>query len=261
MTVRLDYDVTGPEDAPALVLGPSMGTTRELWDPQLPALAEARRVIRFEHRGHAGSKGPAGPYRIADLGADVLALLDGLRVDTFSYAGVSLGGMIGMWLAAHAPERVERLALCCTSAHLPPARAWLDRAAAVRAGGTAAVADAVVARWFTARLGRERPDVVEHFRATLRDQVDAQGYAGCCEAIAVMDLRPDLARVTAPTLVLAGAEDPATPPEHATEIATRIRAGGGTACVVVVDGGAHLATFERADLCTPLLLEHLGGSA
>jgi 3-oxoadipate enol-lactonase len=261
VTARLDYDVTGPEGAAAVVLGASMGTTRELWDPQLPALAERRRVIRFEHRGHAASEGPGGPYRIADLGADVLALLDGLQVDTFSYAGVSLGGMIGMWLAAHAPERVERLALCCTSAHLPPAQAWLDRAAAVRAGGTAVVADAVVARWFTARLGRERPDVVEHFRSTLRDQVGAEGYAGCCEAIAVMDLRADLAQVTATTLVIAGAEDPAAPPEHAREIAALIRAGGGTASVVVVDGGSHLATFERADLCTPLLVEHLGGSA
>jgi 3-oxoadipate enol-lactonase len=125
----------------------------------------------------------------------------------------------------------------------------------------AAVADAVVARWFTARLGRERPDAVEQFRSTLRDRVGAEGYAGCCEAIAAMDLRPDLARVTARTLVIAGAEDPATPPEHATGIATRIRAGGGSACVVVVDGASHLATFERADLCTPLLLEHLGGSA
>lgn len=261
MTARLDFDVTGPEDAPAVVLGASMGTTRELWDPQLTALAKRRRVIRFEHRGHAVSEGPAGPYLIADLGADVLALLEGLQVDSFSYAGVSLGGMIGMWLAARVPERVERLALCCTSAHLPPARGWLDRAAAVRAGGTAVVAEAVVARWFTARLSRERPDVVEHYRSTLRYQVGAEGYAGCCEAIAGMDLRPHLPRVSATTLVIAGAEDPAIPPEHASEIATLIRSGGGTASVVVVDGGAHLATFERADLCTPLLVEHLGGSA
>jgi 3-oxoadipate enol-lactonase len=169
--------------------------------------------------------------------------------------------MIGMWLAAHAPQRVDRLALCCTAAYLPPARGWLDRAVAVRAGWTAAVADAVVSRWFTPRLGRERPDLVEHYRTTLRDQVDAEGYAGCCEAIAAMDLRPDLAGITAPTLVIAGADDLPTPPEHAKETARLIECGRGSASVVVVDGGAHLATLERADLCTPLLVEHLGGSA
>ncbi len=261
MTARLDYDVTGPAEAPVVVLGPSMGTTRELWDAQLPALASRRRVLRFEHRGHAGSEAPPGPYRLADLGADVLALLDELGVETFGYAGVSLGGMIGMWLAAQAPGRVQRLALCCTAAYLPPAQAWLDRAAAVRAGGTAAVADAVVARWFTPQLAAAHPEVVERLRSTLRDRVDAEGYAGCCEAIAAMDLRPELGRITAATLVIAGAEDPATPAGLAREIATLIESGGGTASVVVVDGGSHLATLERADLCTPLLVEHLGGSA
>src|SRR6266480_4302205 len=123
-----------PAGAPVLVLGNSLGTTRELWDPQLDVLARRFRLLRYEHRGHGGSPAPPGPYAISDLGADVLALLDVFEVATAYYAGVSLGGMVGMWLAANAPGRLQALALCCTSACLKPAQLWVDRAAAVRSG-------------------------------------------------------------------------------------------------------------------------------
>src|SRR6266487_4648455 len=138
----------GPAGAPVLVLGNSLGTTREVWEPQAAVLGERFRLLRFEHRGHGGSPAPAGPYTIGELGADVLRLLDGFGVQTASYCGISLGGMIGMWLAAHAPERIDALGLCCTSAHLPPAQMWESRAAQVRAAGMAAISGQAAGRWF-----------------------------------------------------------------------------------------------------------------
>jgi 3-oxoadipate enol-lactonase len=247
------HDVHGRAGDPVLVLAPSIGTHRETWAPQLAAFAQAFHVVRIEHRGHDASDVPPGPYSLDVLGRDVLSLLDGLAVERFSFCGLSLGAMVGMWLAAHAGSRVERLALCCTSAYLPPAQGWLDRAAAVRAGGTAAVADAVVSRWFTPDFAVSSPDLVRAAREMLLT-TPAEGYAGCCEAIAAMDLRPLLGRITAPTIVVAGADDLATPLEHAYAVADGIATASP---VVVIPGAAHLATLERPDACTEVLLAHL----
>lgn len=254
MSATLRHDVHGPDDAPVLVLATSVGTQLEMWDPQLPALSERFRVVRVAHRGHDPVDVPPGPYSVADLAGDVLALLDSLHVRRFSFCGLSLGGMVGMWAAAHEPARVERLALCCTSAHLPPAAAWHDRAATVRASGMSAVVDTVVTRWFTADFAASHPDVVQRCRAMLLS-VPQEGYAGCCEAIADMDLRSDLPCITAPTLVLAGSEDPATPVGHAETIASLVPG----ARLEVLDGAAHLATVQEPDQATQLLLEHIGG--
>jgi 3-oxoadipate enol-lactonase len=131
--VRLAATLEGPAGAPVVVLGNSLGTTREVWAPQAAVLAERFRLLRFEHRGHGGSPAPPGPYTIDELGADMIALLDGFGVPTASYCGISLGGMIGMWLATHAPERIDALGLCCTSAYLPPAAFWTGRAVQARA--------------------------------------------------------------------------------------------------------------------------------
>lgn len=251
MTSRLHATVDGPADAPVLVLGSSLGTTGAMWEPQLAALAARYRVIRYDHLGHGDSAVPLGPYRIELLGREVLALLDDLAVPRAHYAGLSLGGMVGMWLAAHAPERVDRLALLCTSASLGPAEGWRQRAATVRTAGMAAIADAVVARWFTPPFAESRPDVVAAHRAQLT-ATPATGYAGCCEAIAAMDLRPDLGKIAAPTLVIAGADDPATPVEHADAIVERI-AG---ARLAVVDRAAHLASVEQPEPVNRLLLDH-----
>lgn len=251
MTAGLAHDVHGPDDAPVLVLGSSLGTDRRMWDPQLPVLAQRFRVVRYDHRGHGGSEVPAGPYGLADLAQDVVSLLDGLGVERFTPVGLSLGGMVSMWLAAHLPERVDRLALFCTSAHMPPPEGWLDRAATVRADGTAAVADAVVARWFTPDFAGRHPNVVAAHREMVVG-TPAEGYAGCCEAIAAMDLRPALTKVCVPTLVVAGADDPATPEPHARAVEEAVRAGGADVRVEVV-AGAHLATVENAEVCTDLL--------
>jgi 3-oxoadipate enol-lactonase len=244
----------GPAGAPALVLGNSLGTSRACWEPQVPALAGQFRVLRYEHPGHgepdARSPAPPGPYTIDDLADAVLARLDALGVGRFWYGGVSLGGMVGLRLATRVPDRVLGLALSCTSAFLPAG--WAERAAAVRAGGTAAIAPLVVSRWFTPACQAARPEVPAAFMAGLAG-VDDEGYAGCCDAIAAMDQRPELGLITAPALVIAGAEDPATPPWHGAVIASGIPG----ARLRVIRGAAHLANVSAAAEVTALLLAHL----
>jgi 3-oxoadipate enol-lactonase len=251
--VRLSASLAGPAGAPVLVLGNSLGTTRELWQPQLAALGARFRLLRYEHRGHGGSPAPPGPYTIAELGADVLRLLDEFEVGTAHYCGVSLGGMIGMWLAASAPSRIGSLALCCTSAYLPPAQMWTDRAALVRSAGLVSISQQVVGRWFTPSFAGRQPGTVASFVTAMEKQVVPEGYAGCCEAIAAMDQRLALASVTAPTLVVAGADDPATPPWHGAVIAAAIPG----ARLRVIRGGAHLANVSQAAEVTATLLAHL----
>ena len=253
MTVAVHHEASGPPDAPPLLLGGSLGTTLEMWDGQA-ALAPRLRTVRYDHRGHGRSPAPPGPYEIADLGRDVLALMDRLELEQASHCGVSLGGMVGMWLAANAPERVDRLILICTSAHMAPASAWAERAATVRrTGGTDAIADAVVERWLTPEYAAARPDV----RARLREMLIGaapEGYAACCDAIGRMDLRPMLARIQAPTLVISGAEDQAAPPPHQQLLADEI-AG---ARYEVLSPAAHIAPVEQTEAINALILEHLG---
>lgn len=246
------HDQRGPANGPVLVLGPSLGTTGRLWQPQIGALARTYRVIRYDYAGHGGVPSTPGPYTIDGLGRSVLALLDGLGVERFSYAGVSIGGMVGMWLASEVPERVERLALLCTSALLGPQEKWHDRAATVRTKGMEAIADGVVAGWFTPAFAARRPEVVAGYRGMLAG-AEPEGYAGCCEAIAAMDLRDRLDSITAPTLVLAGADDHATSPDHAEAIVQRVSG----ARLEVVPDAAHLPGVEQPEMVRRLLAAHL----
>ena len=189
----LNHELSGPSDGPVVALGSSLGTTLEMWDPALAALSRRHRVLRFDHRGHGRSPLPEGPCEVADLGGDVLALLDRLGLERVSYVGVSLGGMVGMWLAAHAPERIERLVCVCSSAYLPPAEVWTARAASVReAHSVAVIADAVLERWFTPAYAEAHPDVMAWMDGMLCD-CPAEGYAACCGVIERLDLRGDTA--------------------------------------------------------------------
>jgi 3-oxoadipate enol-lactonase len=249
---RLAATLEGPAGAPVVVLGNSLGTTREVWAPQAAVLGQRFRLLRFEHRGHGGSPAPAGPYTIDELGADVIGLLDDFGVGTASYCGISLGGMIGMWLAAHAPDRIDALGLCCTSAYLPPADFWTGRAAQARAGGMASLSEQVVGRWFTPAFRARDPATVAGF-VTALEGVDPEGYAGCCGAIAALDLRSSLGRISAPALVIAGAEDPATPPWHGARIASAV----GRSRLRVIRGGSHLANISQPGEVTAALLAHL----
>ena len=244
--------VNGPPDAPVLVLSNSLGTTHAMWDAQVASLTPSFRVIRYDLRGHGASPQPAGPYRMDDLGDDLLALLDRFAVGRAHLCGISLGGMVSMWVAANAPDRVERLILCCTSAHFGNAQAWADRAAAVRTAGTEAVADAVSGRWFTPAFVVADPVTVARMRAMLA-ATPAEGYAACCEVVGRTDLHPMLGAIAAPTLVIAGRQDPATPPDHAFRISEAIAGSR----VAVVEHAAHLANIERPEAVNELILTHL----
>jgi 3-oxoadipate enol-lactonase len=253
--VNVNYELTGPDGAPVVVLSNSLGTDLTLWDDQVPALTQDFQVLRYDQRGHGATAssvggGKPGPYTLKQLGGDVLALLDTLGVRKAHFAGVSLGGMTGMWLAEHAPERIDRLALLCTSADLGPASMWRDRAAVVRENGTRAMVEPSLPRWFTPELAG-RADIVEKFGGMLA-AADDEGYAGCCEAIAAMDLLPKLGEIAAPTLVIAGAEDPATPPAHAEQIAAAVPG----ARLEVLSPAAHLANAEQPEAVNRLLLDH-----
>lgn len=242
---RLD----GPEEAPALLLCNSLGTTLEMWEPQVPALATRFRLVRYDRRGHGRSPVPPGPYSIEDLGRDAIALLDDLGIDRTSFCGLSIGGMVGMWLASEVPERIDRLVLCCTAPILPPREQWLERAATVRAQGVAAIAEAALDRWFTPLAPRS---LVETFR-TMLVETPAEGYAGCCEALADLDLRDRLAAIEAPTLVITGAEDPVAPPEAGELLAASIS----DARHVTIAGARHIANAEQPSTFTQHVLAHL----
>jgi 3-oxoadipate enol-lactonase len=252
--VDVHYREDGPAGGPPLLMINSLGADLAMWAPQVPVLGARSRLIRYDARGHGLSPVPPGRYGLADLGRDALALLDRLGIASADVCGLSLGGMTAMWLAANAPERVNRLVLCCTTALFGPPAQWAQRAATVLEHGTAAVADAVVSRWVTPRFAAAHPDEV----ARLREMVAATpavGYAGACAAIEEMDLRADLSRISARTLVIAGADDPATPPEHGAAIAHAVP----DARFAVLENAAHLGTYEQAGAANRLILEALDG--
>ncbi len=257
MNVALHHVIEGPGDGPVVLLGSSLGTNLEVWDAQVPALAGQLRVVRFDHRGHGRSPEPPGPYEIADLGGDVLALMDRLGIERAHYCGLSIGAMVGMWLAINAPDRIGRLVVMCTAAHLPPASAWAQRAREVLAAGSPEpVADTIVDRWLTPAFAAAHPEVRRWLRGMLVAQ-SPHGYAACCGAIERMDLRGDLPRIAAPTLVVSGADDPASAPEHQALIAGAI---AGARLEVVADA-AHLASVQQPGVVNRLICEHLLATA
>lgn len=245
--MRIWHDLHGAADAPLLVLPCSLGTSRELWDPA--PYAQRFRVLRYEHRGHGESDAPEGPYTMEELAGDALDLLDELGVERASWIGLSLGGMVAMWIAAHAPERIARLVLACTSARVPSPQLYADRAATVRAQGIEPVADAVVSRWFT-------PAAAESLRTRFRAilvATPAEGYAGCCDALAGWDFRDRLAEIAAPTLVIAGDQDQSIPAADTDLLAERIPRARGT----VLERAAHLANLEQPAAFAQAALAHL----
>lgn len=248
--VALSYSDEG-EGFP-LLMGSSLGTDRRLWASIADGLAAAHRVIRYDHRGHGQSPVPEGDYTLEQVATDALELMNSLGIECADYCGVSMGGMVGMWLAAHHPARIRRLVLASTSAHMAPQQPWIDRAALVRAEGMAAVAGPTLERWLTPEfLEAASPAVAE-----VRDQLlgtDPQGYAGCAMAVGAMDLRDDLASITAPTLVIVADDDPSTPPSHGELIATSI-----PDAELVRMSGRHLALVEHPEAYVDVIREFLG---
>jgi 3-oxoadipate enol-lactonase len=225
---------------PVLALPSSLGTTTELWDPNVGYWSDTFRLLRYNQRGRTS---------IMELGRDLLELLDEVGADRVSVCGLSLGGATAMWVAANAPERIDRLVLACTSARFSDPEPWLERAALVRERGLEPIADSIVARWFTPA---ERPEVVARFRKLLVE-TPPEAYAACCEALAAWDFRDRLDMIQAPTLVIAAAEDPSTPPEHAELLAREIP----DAKLVVLTDARHLANVEQADAFSKLVTKHL----
>jgi len=255
--VRLEASLDGPAGAPVVVLANPIGTTRAIWDAQVPALHPHFRLLRYELRGHgaagARSAAPPGPYSIAELGTDVLGLMRDLGITAAAYCGISLGGMIGLWLAANAPERISSLVVCCTAiTPMPSRQAWLERAAMVRSGGMAAISEMIPPRWFTPDFIARRPGAVAVVMNMLLG-TDPQGYAGCGEAIADLDLSPALGSIKAPTLVISGAEDPAAPPWQG----ARTALGIADSRLTVIRGTSHLAPYQTPGPVTAAILAHL----
>lgn len=237
---HLHYRFDGDRAAPVVVLSNSLGTTLDMWEPQAAVLAERHCVLRYDTRGHGQSDVPPGPYTIDALGRDVVALLDHLGIARAGFCGLSLGGMTGMWLGVHAPQRITRLVLANTSACMDAPAAMDERIAAVTAGGVAAIAPAVLGRWFTPAFAAREPARVAAVRAMLESS-PAAGYVACCHAIRAMDQRADVARIAVPTLVVAGTHDPSTPPA-----AGRFLAGRIPGARYVELPTAHLSNVEAA---------------
>ncbi len=248
---RLHYRVDGPADAPVLILSNSLGTDLGMWALQMDALSREFRVLRYDTRGHGQSTVTPGPYAIEGLGRDVLALADHLGIKRFDFCGLSMGGMTGMWLGINAPMRVRRLVLANTAAQIAPPELWNARIEKVATSGMASISEAVLARWFTTGfLAREQAAVAA--MKSMIEATPAAGYIACCAAVRDMDLRADIARIIAPTLVLAGTHDLATPPANAAYLAAQV-AG---ARMLELDAG-HLSNIEQAAGFTAALLTHL----
>ncbi len=247
---RLTWSAEGPTDAPALLLLDALGTTVDLWRPQIDHFA-AFRVVRFDTRGHGASDAPPGPYSLDRLGRDALAVLDAAAARRAYVCGVSLGGQTALWLAVHAPERVSGVVAANTGAKIGTTALWNQRIRDAETLGMRALVAPAIARWFTPRFRRTDPETVDRFRAMLGGCA-AAGYAGCCAALRDADLRADLPRIECPTLVIVGADDHATPPAAGRAIREQVPG----AELLALDA-AHLANVERAGAFTAAVREFL----
>lgn len=233
--VALNVAVDGEANAPALLLAHPLGAALHVWDGLVPALAKQFRVIRYDARGHGQSSVPPGPYALADLAGDALAVLDALGVEKAHVLGQSMGGAIGQWLAIHAPQRLKKLILANTSAHFPDPAGWNARIRSARDKGMAELAPAVTQRWLTAPFRAAQPEVAARIEAMLRAS-PPEGYAATCSALRDLDLRDAILRAApVPALVIVGDSDASSPPERGAALAAALP-------------GARLATLQAAHL-------------
>jgi len=248
--LRLNYRFDGPQ-RPVIVLSNSLGTNLSMWDPQATVLCEKFCVLRYDTRGHGLSSVTPGPYSIEQLGRDVITLLDALKVESAYFCGLSMGGMIGMWLGVNAASRMKGLVLCSTAAKIGTADTWNARIKDVKERGMAAIATTVVLRWFSEDFVKKSPEVIEAMRQMLL-QAPPEGYAACCAAIRDAELSHALSRVTARTLVIAGAQDPVISTANAHLVAEGIPGAS-----YLELQAAHLSNIEAAPQFTEALLKFL----
>lgn len=253
---ELNYRIEGPADAPLLVLSNSLGTSLEMWDPQMPAFSEHFRVLRYDTRGHGGSSVTPGPYTIEQLGRDVLALVDSLGVDRFAFCGLSMGGLIGQWLGLNAGERLTRLVICNTGAKIGTDEVWNDRIDTVLKGGEQTMRDmrdASISRWFTPVYAEQQPAKVNRITQMIAS-TSPQGYAANCTAVRDADFREQLSAISVPTLIVCGTQDPVTTPEHGRSMQAQI-----SGSELVEFNAAHLSSVEMGDAFTRRVLDFLRG--
>jgi 3-oxoadipate enol-lactonase len=234
----LNVTVEGRDGGPTLMLSNSLGCTLQMWEPQMRALTQVFRVIRYDRRGHGKSSVPPGPYSVERFGRDVLAILDDLNIEKTHWCGLSMGGMVGQWLGAHAPERLGKIVLANTSSHYPDPTIWENRIKAVKDGGLSSIADTVIGSWLTQDFRERAPDVAQKMKAMLM-ATPVEGYLASCEALASLDLRNDLPDIKNPTLVIAGRYDKSTPVAMAEAIRSKISGANMT----IVDA-AHISNVE-----------------
>jgi 3-oxoadipate enol-lactonase len=247
----INVEVEGRSDAPALMLSNSLGTNLHMWDPQMPEFTRHFRVVRYDRRGHGKSGVPPGPYSMERLGRDALAVLDGLGIKTTHWCGLSMGGMVGQWLGANAPERIDKLILSNTNCYYPDKGPWAERTKAVREGGLSSIVAGNMERWFTKgfrdRGTSEIAAFTDAFTAT-----NVEGYIGCIGAISAMDHRALLPKIKAPTLIIAGMHDPATTVAQAEYLRDHI-----PGAKLVVLEAAHISNVEQPQAYTKAVLDFL----
>ena len=247
----IHVEVQGDERAPVLMLSNSLGTTHRMWDDQVQPFTEAFRLVRYDRRGHGQSGCPRGPYTMERLGRDVLAILDALRIERINWCGLSMGGMVGMWLGTMAPERIDKLILSNTAAYFADKAFWDDRTRTVREKGLAPIVAANMERWLTTDFRERSPQTVQRIRDMFLS-TPPEGYIGCCEAIRDMDHREIIRNIAAPTLVIAGRHDPATTVEAAEFIRSHV-----PGAVLTVLDAAHLSNVEQPHVYADTVLGFL----
>ena len=250
--LTLNYTTFGDKDNPALIFSNSLGTSYQMWQTQIDVLQNAYFIICYDTRGHGQSSAPEGPYSIEQLGQDVIDLLEHLDINKAFFCGISMGGMTGQWLAINHPERFYHLMLCNTAAKIGNETAWKERAQLVRAQGLQSIADTAGARWFTPNFIKNNPTVVKQLSDTLAAG-SSDGYASCCEALAMADMREQLQKITVPITVLAGEQDPITTisdgqymVDHMTNDAT----------LATIDA-SHISNIEQPQVFNKLIQQHL----
>ncbi len=238
---RIHVEAAPDNGKPPLVFSNSLGTNLHMWDAQVAPFGGQFRVIRYDSRGHGRSDAPKGPYSIERLGRDALAVFDALGLARTSFCGLSKGGMVGQWLGAHAPDRIDRLVVSNTAAYIPAPDLWNQRIEVASTKGMGALAKGIIERWFTPEFRANDPGEVERVNAMVL-ATPPLGYAACCGAIRDMDQRESIRGITGPTLVVIGEKDPATPPDRGQEI-HKLIAGSEVALL----DAAHLSNIEKTD--------------
>jgi 3-oxoadipate enol-lactonase len=248
---EINVKVEGPESAPVLMLSNSIAADLSMWDPQASEFAKHFRVVRYDRRGHGKSGVPAAPYSMETMGRDVLAVLDSLGIAKISWCGLSMGGMVGQWLGANAPDRIEKLILSNTHYYYADKAPWNDRIKAAQEKGMAAMAAPFMERWFTKDFREANPDVIARMIAVF-SATPVEGFVGCCAAGRDMDHRDILGRIKAPTLVIAGRHDQATPLQANEEICAKIPG----ASITVLDA-AHISNLQQPQAYTKAVMDFL----